>query len=65
MKRQIISRKKAASLLSVSIKTIDRMIRNNRLEAFKPSGSSRVLIYADTLSQENLQSPKPKFHNNF
>jgi hypothetical protein len=47
--------------MSVSTKTIDRWIINGRIEAFKPYFSSRVLIYEDSLTQENLQSPKPKF----
>lgn len=65
MKRQIISRKTASYRTSVSLKTIDRWIRQGRIQAFKALNSSRVLIYEDTLIQEYLQSPKPKFNNNF
>lgn len=65
MKRKIISRNKASVQLSLSTRTIDRYIREGRIEAFKPFGSRRVLIYADSLTQENLQSPMPKFSNNF
>lgn len=63
MKRQIISRKTASNRLSVSLKTLDRWIRQGRIQAFKAKNSSRVLIYEDTLTQEYLQSPKPKFKN--
>jgi len=62
---KFVSRKKAKKLTSVSIKTIDRYIRQGRIKAFKPSGSNRVLIYEDTLTQEFLQSPRPKFNNDF
>lgn len=63
MKRNIVSRKQAAILLSVSIKTIDRWVRGNRIQAFKPFLSNRVLIYEDSLTEGNLQSIKPNFKN--
>jgi predicted site-specific integrase-resolvase len=59
-----ISRQKAAEMLSVSVKTIDRWIRLGKFQAFKASDSSRVLIVEKSISQENLQSPKPTFENN-
>lgn len=65
MVNKTISRGAASALLGVSIRTIDRWIRDGRINAFKPFGSRRVLIYADSLTQENLQSPMPKFSNNF
>ncbi len=61
MTRQLTSRKAAAVFLSLSERSIDRKIRDGYIEAFKPTGSSRVLIFKDSLTQENLQSPKPKF----
>jgi len=64
MERQIISREQAAALLSVSKKTIDRWIRSGRIEAFKAHNSSRVLIYKDSLLEENLKSARPVFENN-
>ncbi|PKG42779.1 helix-turn-helix domain-containing protein [Psychroflexus sp. MES1-P1E] len=60
-----ITRKKASQMLSVSVKTIDRWIRCGRISAFKPFNSSKVLIDRDSLSQENLQSSRPTFKNNF
>lgn len=60
-----ITRKKASQILSVSVKTIDRWIRSGRISAFKPYGSSKVLIDSDSLTQENLQSVKSIFKNNF
>lgn len=58
-----VSRKQAAEMLSVSTKTVDRWIRSGFIKAFKSTGSNKVLIYADSITQENLQSPKPKFNN--
>ena len=63
MMNNFISRKEAANRCSVKEKTIDRWVRQGRIKAFKPDRSSRVLIYADTLTQENLQSVEPKFKN--
>jgi excisionase family DNA binding protein len=58
-----VSRKQASEMLSVSTKTIDRWIRSGFIKAFKSTGGSKVLIVADSITQENLQSPKPKFNN--
>lgn len=63
MEGRMISRKEAALKLSVSIKTIDRWLKDRRIYGFKARGSNRVLIVEDTLTQENLQSPIPNFLN--
>jgi len=39
------------------------MLREGRIKGFKPSGSSRVLIYKDSITEHNLQSAKPVFQN--
>ena len=65
MIRKTISRKKASELLDVSTRSIDRWLKENRIEGFIPYKSSRVLIYLDSLTQENLQSTQPKFNNEF
>jgi excisionase family DNA binding protein len=52
-------RKGTASHLCCSIKTIDRLIRNGRIKAFKMG--RKVLIYSSTCTEENLNSIKPKF----
>jgi excisionase family DNA binding protein len=57
-----LSRYEAASYLRVSYKTIDRLIRDNRIKAFKLG--KRVLIHYDSLTEENINSIKPKFQNN-
>ena len=63
MIRKTVSRKKASELLDVSTRSIDRWLKGNRIEGFIPHKSSRVLIYLDSLTQENLQSTQPKFNN--
>jgi excisionase family DNA binding protein len=54
-----LSRYEAASHLTVSAKTIDRLIRDNRIKAFKLG--KRVLIHFDSLTEENINSIKPRF----
>lgn len=56
-----LSRYEAASHLKVSTKTIDRLIRDNRIKAFKVG--KRVLVHLDSLTEENINSIKPKFKN--
>lgn len=63
MEQKYCSRKEAARILGVSTRTIDRWIRDGRIEAFKPYGGKKVLICLDSLLEENLKSPKPKFFN--
>jgi excisionase family DNA binding protein len=53
------TRKESAHFLRCSTKKIDRLIKDGRINAFKVNRS--VLIYAETLTEENLNSPKPKF----
>lgn len=55
----IWDRREASRYLRCSQKTIDRLIRNGRIKAFKMG--RKVLIYADTCTEENINSIKPKF----
>lgn len=45
--------------LKSSIKTVDRLISNGRIKAFKMG--RKVLIYAETVTEENINSIKPNF----
>ncbi|TDR25808.1 helix-turn-helix domain-containing protein [Flavobacterium cheniae] len=54
-----LSRLNASQYLGVSIKTIDRLIRDHRIKAFKLG--KRVLIHLDSLTEENINSVKPRF----
>lgn len=54
-----VTRKEAALLLKSSLKTIDRLIRSGRIRSFKIN--SKVLIYEETLCEENINAIKPKF----
>ena len=55
------SRKEAAIFLKISVKTIDRLLRAGRIRGFKIG--SRVLIYIESLTEENINSFKPKFNS--
>lgn len=58
---KFVSRYEASNFLKVSVKTIDRLIRSDRIKAFKLG--KRVLIYYETLTEENINSIRPKFQN--
>jgi excisionase family DNA binding protein len=53
------SRLEAAAYLRVSVKTIDRLFRNGRINGYKLG--RRVLIYQNSLTEEFINSTKPKF----
>jgi excisionase family DNA binding protein len=63
MKQLFLSREEASKVTSLSVRQIDRIIRNGVIRAFKPHGSRRVLIDPESITQENLQSMKPKYNN--
>lgn len=58
-----ISRRQAAKNLGLSTRTIDRMLRDGRIEGYKPYGSSRVLIFEDSITPSNLMSNRPIYQN--
>ncbi|PTM07982.1 MAG: hypothetical protein DA407_09260 [Bacteroidetes bacterium] len=60
---QYISRQEAAKRTSLSVRQIDRLIRDNRIRAFKPKFCRRVLIDPNSITEENLMSIKPAFNN--
>lgn len=60
---QYISRKEAAKRTSLSVRQIDRLIRDNRIRAFKPKFCRRVLIDPNSITEENLMAIKPAFDN--
>lgn len=55
------SKKEASKHLCCSIKTIDRLIKDGRIRAFKMG--KKVLIYANSCIEENINAIKPKFKN--
>lgn len=55
----LITRKEASHQLKSSLKTIDRLVRDGRIRAFKLK--RKVLIYAESLNEENINSTKPNF----
>ena len=60
---KFLSKKDAAKHLSVSIRQLDRYIKDGRIRAFKPYNGKRVLIHSDSLTEANLKSPVPNFRN--
>jgi len=62
MIRETISRKEASTFLSVSTRTIDRWLRDKRIQGFIPFNGKRVLIYKDSLTQEKRYLKTVLFH---
>ncbi len=56
----LFNRFEAAAYLRVSVKTIDRLFRNGRINGYKLG--RRVLIYQNSLTEECINSTKPKFN---
>jgi len=59
--RLFYRRKEVAKKLGVSERTVDRIIRKGFLKASKHGHI--VLIYAESVTKENILSVKPKFKN--
>lgn len=53
------TKKETSSHLRSSTKTVERLITNGRIRAFKIG--RKVLIYAETVTEENINCVKPKF----
>jgi excisionase family DNA binding protein len=53
------TKKDTAIYLRCSIKTIERLTKDGRIRGFKIG--RKVLIYPDTVTEENLNAVKPKF----
>ena len=60
---KFLSRTEAAKHIGVSVRQLDRYSSEGRIRAFKPFGGRRVLIHSDSITEENLKSPVPKFKN--
>jgi excisionase family DNA binding protein len=54
------TKKETSCHLRSSVKTVDRLISNGRIKAFKMG--RKVLIYAETVTEENINSIRPKFN---
>ena len=55
------SKKEASEYLRSSTKTVDRLVKDGRIRAFKCG--RKVLIYSETLTEENINAIKPNFNN--
>ena len=59
--QKVITRKEAGETLKSSLKTIDRLLKEGRIKGFKLG--RKVLIYSETLTEENINAIKPNFLN--
>jgi excisionase family DNA binding protein len=59
--KTVLTRKEAGQALKSSLKTIDRLIKQGRIKGYKLG--RKVLIYSETLTEENINSIKPNFLN--
>lgn len=55
----LMTRKEVSNYLKSSIKTVDRLLRDGRISGFKIG--SKVLIYAESITEENINAVKPKY----
>jgi len=60
---KFLSRAEAAKYIGISERQLDRYLSEGRIKAFKPYGGRRVLIHSDSITEENLKAPVPKFRN--
>jgi hypothetical protein len=67
IKQRFFSYKDASIYLSLSKKSIKRLLDDGYIRGFKVKENGRVLIYPETLTEENILAKKPKFFktNNF
>jgi hypothetical protein len=56
--------KETATYLRKSVKTIKRRLKCDRISGFREGKNGNILIYADTVIEENLNCTRPKFKNN-
>lgn len=61
--RTLWTLKETATYLRKSVKTIKRRLKCDRIEGFREGKNGNILVYADTVIEENLNSIKPKFKN--
>ena len=60
---KFLRRQKAAKLMNISVRQLDRYIKDGRIRAFKPYNGKLVLIYSNSITEENLKSPVPVYRN--
>lgn len=53
------TKKETANYLRSSIKTVDRLLRDGRINGFKIG--RKVLIYPETVTEDNINGVRPKF----
>ncbi len=58
---ELWTRDEASKIKKVSKKTVDRLLRRGGIKGFKIG--SKVLIYPNSFTEENINAIKPKFNN--
>jgi excisionase family DNA binding protein len=58
---ELWTREEASKIKKVSKKTVDRLLRHGRIRGFKIG--SKVLIYPNSFTEENINAIRPKFNN--
>lgn len=61
--RKFLSRAETANYIGISVRQLDRYVSEGRIKAFKAFGGRKVFIHSDSITEENLKSPVPKFRN--
>ncbi|WP_339836090.1 helix-turn-helix domain-containing protein [uncultured Flavobacterium sp.] len=56
---ELWTREEASKIKKVSKKTVDRLLRDGRIDGFKIG--RKVLIYPYSFTEENINSIRPKF----
>ncbi|MDI1317915.1 hypothetical protein [Flavobacterium sp.] len=59
------TKKEAGAYLRKSVRSISRYLADGKIKGFKLGENGDVLVYAETVTEENLNSIKPKFNNKF
>jgi hypothetical protein len=62
-RRELWTFKETGNYLRRSSKSIKRYLDNGLIEGFKVTKNGRPLVYADTVTEKNLNALKPKFLN--
>lgn len=57
------TQKETAIYLRKSIRTVSRLVKSGRIRGFKLGENGDILIYAETVTEENINSIKPRFNS--
>lgn len=61
--KKFLNRKPAAAQMSISVRQLDRIIRQGRVKAFKSYDCKIIYSHYDSISEANLKFPGPVYNN--